>query len=436
MGDSSKTLLGQSMSNLAAELESSPPQKSFFKRHAEGFREFWSERFSWLDNYSWFTEHQKNLPSWSNSDVEEFIASDPVHGPVNITSSSSFFFSNFLSFQLKNVRKSADFTLTGSVIGAVSTAGAALSFLAGGTFGAVFGAEIGNHAFQLYRVDTLTAQANYMAGLDLGSASHFLHHHHHLQLQRPNLQNDDVLDDEENQDQDAHDDHNNSANPQGGPGDAAGSRRPRGRPPGSKNKPKPPVIITRESANTLRAHILEVAGGSDVFDAVATYARRRQRGICVLSGSGTVTNVTLRQPAGAGAVVTLHGRFEILSLAGSFLPPPAPPGATSLTVFLAGGQGQVVGGNVVGALVASGPVIVIASSFTNVAYERLPLEEEEPNLQMQQGQASGGGGDGSGGENAFPDPSSGLPFLNLPLNMSQLPTDNWTGNSGGRPQPF
>ncbi|KAH6789646.1 putative AT-hook DNA-binding family protein, partial [Perilla frutescens var. frutescens] len=98
--------------------------------------------------------------------------------------------------------------------------------------------------------------------------------------------------------------------------------------------------------------------------------------------------------------------------------------------------GQVVGGNVVGALIASGPVIIIAASFTNVAYERLPLDEEE-GLQMQPpaSQPPGGGG---GGGNQFPDPSQlGLPFLNLPLNMpnGQLPMDGaWTGNSGGRPQ--
>lgn len=301
-----------------------------------------------------------------------------------------------------------------------------------------------------------------MAGLDLGSASRFVHH-----LQRPDLHLQIPPDSDDHHEisrnnghfsgtggdrNHADDDNNNNNNaglelvtPSHGMGDVV-ARRPRGRPAGSKNKPKPPVIITRESANTLRAHILEVSSGCDVFDSVAAYARKRQRGICVLSGSGTVTNVTLRQPAAAGAVVTLHGRFEILSLSGSFLPPPAPPGATSLTIFLAGGQGQVVGGNVVGALIASGPVIVIASSFTNVAYERLPLEEEEPPHQMQQQQVSppsGGGGSGGGGSgvsnNPFSDPSAGLPFFNLPLNSmaSQMPVDGWAGNSAasGR-QPY
>ncbi|XP_027118657.1 AT-hook motif nuclear-localized protein 21-like [Coffea arabica] len=159
------------------------------------------------------------------------------------------------------------------------------------------------------------------------------------------------------------------------------AHRPRGRPPSSKNKPKLPVIITQESANMLRAHILEVSSGCDMFELVATYVRKRQRGICILSSSGTVNNVSLRQPAAAGSIMTLHGWFEILSLSGSFLPPSAPPGATNLTIYLAGGYGQVVGGNVVGALIAFGPVIVIAVSFTNVAYERLSLDEDDHSLQ-------------------------------------------------------
>ncbi|KAE8678498.1 AT-hook motif nuclear-localized protein 21 [Hibiscus syriacus] len=276
-----------------------------------------------------------------------------------------------------------------------------------------------------------------MAGLDLGTASRYFH-----QLHRPDLHLQHQPEPEEqeasNKGLGAHygsaEHHQDDGSHQGldlvnagnsGSGEVM-ARRARGRPAGSKNKPKPPVIITRESANTLRAHILEVGNGCDVFDCVANYARRRQRGISILSGSGTVTNVSIRQPAAAGTVVTLHGRFEILSLSGSFLPPPAPPGATSLTIYLAGGQGQVVGGSVVGELMTAGPVIVIAASFTNVAYERLPLEEDDDQLQMQ----SGGSG---GGNNMFADAAvgaGGLPFLNFPSNV-QLPVEGWAGNSGG-----
>ncbi|XP_021904231.1 AT-hook motif nuclear-localized protein 15-like [Carica papaya] len=220
----------------------------------------------------------------------------------------------------------------------------------------------------------------------------------------------------------------------GGPG-SSGGRRPRGRPPGSKNKPRPPVVITKESPNSLRSHVLEIASGSDIVDCVATFSRRRHRGVSVLSGSGVVTNVTLRQPAAPGGVINLQGRFEILSLSGAFLPTPSPPGATGLTVYLAGGQGQVVGGGVMGALVASGPVIIIAATFSNATYERLPVEDDHGGVQPQQQAGNGsnenqenssGGGNaqttqGLGGEATVP------PLYNLPQNLQlpngQLPHD-------------
>ncbi|XP_043700838.1 AT-hook motif nuclear-localized protein 23-like [Telopea speciosissima] len=219
--------------------------------------------------------------------------------------------------------------------------------------------------------------------------------------------------------------------------EAGTGRRSRGRPPGSKNKPKPPIIITKESPNALRSHVLEINSGSDIAESLNTFARRRQRGVCILSGSGVVTNVTLRQPASPGAVVTLHGRFEILSLSGAFLPAPSPAGATGLTVYLAGGQGQVVGGSVVGPLVASGPVMVIAATFTNATYERLPLEEESAGA--GEGMQTSGVNSGSIGVSVSPHGGGGgglaeastMPIYNLPPNLvpnGQMPQDVYWAN--------
>ncbi|KAJ0766049.1 putative AT-hook motif nuclear-localized protein 15-29 [Helianthus annuus] len=160
-------------------------------------------------------------------------------------------------------------------------------------------------------------------------------------------------------------------------------RRPRGRPAGSKNKPKPPIIITRDSPNTLRAHAMEVSTGCDIGESLATFARRKQQGIWVLSAAGFVSNVMLRQPSpspsgpGSGPIVTLHGRFEILSLVGSVLPPPAPPGVTGLAIYLVGPQGQVVGGAIAGPLMASGPVVIMAATFMNATFDRLPIDKDE-----------------------------------------------------------
>ncbi|KAH7843982.1 hypothetical protein Vadar_023097 [Vaccinium darrowii] len=195
-----------------------------------------------------------------------------------------------------------------------------------------------------------------------------------------------------------------------------GSRRPRGRPRGSRNKPKPPTFVTRDSPNALHSHVMEIAGGTDVAESIAQYARKRQRGVCVLSGSGSVDNVTLRQPATPGAIVALQGRFEILSLTGTFLPEPSPPGSTGLTVYLAGGQCQVVGGSVVGSLVAAGPVMVIAATFSNATYERLPLDEDDVVGSAGQGLASATGSGGGQQQHGLPEPSS-LPIYNLTPNL-------------------
>ncbi|KAK6141006.1 hypothetical protein DH2020_025244 [Rehmannia glutinosa] len=206
------------------------------------------------------------------------------------------------------------------------------------------------------------------------------------------------------------------------------TRRPRGRPAGSKNKPKPPIIITRDSANALRSHVMEIANGCDIQESISTFATRRQRGVCILSGTGTVTNVTLRQPAAPGSVLTLHGRFEILSLSGSFLPPPAPPAASGLTIYLAGSQGQVVGGAVVGPLLASGPVVIMAASFGNAAYERLPLEEEEAAAAVSGGQL--GSPTGISEQQLMSDPNTNMIHQNM-MNSVQLPAEGYWGT--GRP---
>ncbi|CAL0316633.1 unnamed protein product [Lupinus luteus] len=196
----------------------------------------------------------------------------------------------------------------------------------------------------------------------------------------------------------------NSDEPKEGAIEVATTRRPRGRPAGSKNKPKPPIFVTRESPNVLRSHVMEIANGADIADSVIQFARRRQRGVCILSGSGNVVNVTLRQPMAPGAVVTLNGRFEILSLTGSFLPGPSPPGTIGLTIYLAGGQGQIVGGMVVGPVVAAGPVIIMTATFSNATYERLPLEEEEEEGEESPtgGKHPAGGSIGEGGPLTIP----------------------------------
>ncbi|KAL0389925.1 UNVERIFIED_CONTAM: Replication factor C subunit [Sesamum calycinum] len=108
-------------------------------------------------NIGWqrFLYPEKPLPHWDSSVVEEFIASDPVHGPT-----------------LKTAREASKFGVVGAVVGAVSTAGyawkwsrsphgAALSFAFGAAVGGTFGLEIANHWYQLYRLDPMASQVKF-----------------------------------------------------------------------------------------------------------------------------------------------------------------------------------------------------------------------------------------------------------------------------------
>ncbi|RLN22739.1 AT-hook motif nuclear-localized protein 28-like [Panicum miliaceum] len=159
------------------------------------------------------------------------------------------------------------------------------------------------------------------------------------------------------------------------PAEPVTARKPRGRPPGSKNKPKLPVVVTRESEGAMRPVVLELASGCDVVAAVAAFARRRRVGVSVLCGRGAVAAVRLRlatSPA-TTSTVTLHGRFEVLSLSGTVLPSEgaasAPP---PFSVSLAGAGGQVIGGTLAGEMAAADGVVVVAATFGCAEVHRLP----------------------------------------------------------------
>ncbi|MBA0625758.1 hypothetical protein Godav_003528 [Gossypium davidsonii] len=192
------------------------------------------------------------------------------------------------------------------------------------------------------------------------------------------------------------------------------SRRPRGRPPGSKNKPKPPLVVTPDPHPPMSPYILEIPSGNDVVEALSRFSRLKNIGLCVLTGSGAVSDVTLRQPTTttpSPATVTFHGRFDILSLSATFLPQTTSCHVpNTFSISLAGPQGQIVGGFVAGSLVAAATVFIVAATVNNPSYHRLPGEDDETRNTVSssggddggkgQSPSSGGGGDGSRGGGA------------------------------------
>ncbi|XP_044491421.1 AT-hook motif nuclear-localized protein 1-like [Mangifera indica] len=113
-------------------------------------------------------------------------------------------------------------------------------------------------------------------------------------------------------------------------------------------------------------HVITVNTGEDVTMKVISFSQQGPRAICILSANGVISNVTLRQPDSSGGTLTYEGRFEILSLSGSFMPTES-QGTRSrsggMSVSLASPDGRVVGGGVAGLLVAASPVQVVVGSF-------------------------------------------------------------------------
>ncbi|KAF7825996.1 AT-hook motif nuclear-localized protein 7-like [Senna tora] len=120
-------------------------------------------------------------------------------------------------------------------------------------------------------------------------------------------------------------------------------------------------------------HIITVNTGEDITMKVISFSQQGPRAICILSANGVISNVTLRQPDSSGGTLTYEGRFEILSLSGSFMPTDN-QGTRSrsggMSVSLASPDGRVVGGGVAGLLIAASPVQVVVGSF-------LPSNQQE-----------------------------------------------------------
>ncbi|KAK7252656.1 hypothetical protein RIF29_36759 [Crotalaria pallida] len=129
-------------------------------------------------------------------------------------------------------------------------------------------------------------------------------------------------------------------------------------------------------------HIITVNSGEDVTMKVISFSQQGPRTICILSANGAISSVTLRQPDSSGGTLTYEGRFEILSLSGSFMPSES-DGTRSrsggMSVSLVSPDGRVVGGGVVGLLVAASPVQVVVGSFlTGNQHDEQKSKKQKP----------------------------------------------------------
>lgn len=156
--------------------------------------------------------------------------------------------------------------------------------------------------------------------------------------------------------------------------DFSSEKRGKIRPVGLVSKPHMPKMEVENSGEWVSCsvganftpHIITVNTGEDVTMKIISFSQQGPRAICILSANGVISSVTLRQPDSSGGTLTYEGRFEILSLTGSFMP--SETGGMrnrsgGMSVSLASPDGRVVGGGVAGLLVAASPVQIVVGSF-------------------------------------------------------------------------
>ncbi|KAM0823827.1 hypothetical protein ACQ4PT_070610 [Festuca glaucescens] len=137
-------------------------------------------------------------------------------------------------------------------------------------------------------------------------------------------------------------------------------------------------VVGCASGANFTPHILNVVAGEDINMKVISFSQQGPRAICILSANGMISNVTLRQHDSLG------GRFELLSLSGSFKP--TDNGGTrdrsgGMSVSLAAADGRVIGGGVAGLLVAASPVQVVVGSF--VPSYQMDQNAKKPVVEMK-----------------------------------------------------
>ncbi|TYG46974.1 hypothetical protein ES288_D11G300000v1 [Gossypium darwinii] len=126
---------------------------------------------------------------------------------------------------------------------------------------------------------------------------------------------------------------------------------------------KSQLVALGNAGQGFTPHVINVVAGEDVGQKIMLFMQQSKRELCILSASGTISNASLRQPATSGGNIAYEGRFEIISLSGSYVRTEIGGRTGGLSVCLSSADGQIIGGGVGGPLKAAGPVQVIVGTF-------------------------------------------------------------------------
>ncbi|CAL0311418.1 unnamed protein product [Lupinus luteus] len=163
-------------------------------------------------------------------------------------------------------------------------------------------------------------------------------------------------------------------------------KRPRGRPRGSGRKQQLASLgewMNNSAGQAFSPHVITIGVGEDIVAKLLMFAQQRPRALCILSGTGTISSVTMRQPASTAGSVTYEGRFQILCLSGSYLVAEdgGPRNRTGgMSASLSSPDGHIIGGGIAN-LIAASPVQVVVCSF--IYGSSKPITKEAANVSSE-----------------------------------------------------
>ncbi|KAG2394599.1 hypothetical protein LR48_Vigan10g065600 [Vigna angularis] len=153
------------------------------------------------------------------------------------------------------------------------------------------------------------------------------------------------------------------------------TRKPVGRPPGSKNKSSSSTQpVSQPLEPSMKVFSFRVPPNRDIMEFILNIAHNGHVSVAIISASGTVNNVTLHNST------MQHGPFTLLSLAGSYLynnlytlyPGATPPFPLSFTINLSTPNGHIFGGVISGSVIARQDVKLTVSTFKNSGILKFP----------------------------------------------------------------
>ncbi|XP_048140300.1 AT-hook motif nuclear-localized protein 10-like [Rhodamnia argentea] len=161
-------------------------------------------------------------------------------------------------------------------------------------------------------------------------------------------------------------------------------RRGRGRPRGSSSGSPHFVSIVCEGGRptgglggSVGVATVTLHRGEEILAKLSSLIEPDSHSLSILSATGAVSSVVLRQPGPSGGILSYEGYFEIVALNGSFAIREGRicthPELSLVNVTLAMPDGRLFGGGVAGPLIAAGLTQLVVANF-----------KHNPNLEVRQ----------------------------------------------------